>query len=443
MSEIINKIQVSSIYGELVDASAPEPTIRFGVNGSNAKWGTDLCDDVSNARKLTFIKDMANNVMSQINFNESFLSQIKEVAKCYPIFDTYKERITKIDKTYAKIVANWICHVIDPSILCAVSIQDMIVFMVYQFGYIDNLKAFVHYDFSGYEGGQVRGNNKFIFSKCGEDLHFLDKRYVTTYNKCDTDDIAFVMDSITGDGSFVINPLTCDYYGVNGCISPTDPVMDLVEVVTSCCNRYYFEYGWYFHYPEFELLSKCEICTDVDLSSGFIIPVQRSRNIDVIREKLGLSNKRQEDSHKALPTTIPLLDIECIRTHMKYIYGRVQRYSPVYIFSIVYAIFSRFLHQTKSSNDTLTPYDLVTFTDKCLSSDYLISYGLSYTNIMSNGMHVIPFASTDVRYIQNRYVINHVRIMPEMKFGRFWPPYYDYSRMMDQMCVAILNAKKH
>ena len=74
------------------------------------------------------------------------------------------------------------------------------------------------------------------------------------------------------------------YWGIS------DSIMDLVQVVTSCCNRYYFEYGWHFHYPEFELLSKCEIYRDDELSSEFIIPVC-SRNMNVIREKLGLYNK--------------------------------------------------------------------------------------------------------------------------------------------------------
>ena len=428
MSEIIkDKMQVSSIYGEFVDASAPEPTIRFGVNGSNAKWGTDLRDDMSDAHKLTFIKDMANIAMSQVSCNESFITKIKEVAKDYPIFDTYKERITKIDKTYAKIVTNWICHFIDPSILCTVSIQDMVVFLVYQFGYIDNLKAFVHYDFSSYKDSQISDNKEFIFSEYGEALHFLDKRNATRYNECGKDDIAFVMDSITGDdGSFVINPLTGDYYGVNGFVSLTDPVMDLVEVVTSCCNRYYFEYGWYFQYPSFELLSKCDI-------------PEYPWNTYAIREKLGLSNKKQEDSHKTLPTIIPLMDIECMRTHMKCMYTRTQRYSSLCIFSIVYAIFERFIRKSKSSNDILTAYDMVVFTDKCLSSDYQISYNLYYDDDTMEGMRILHFTSLDVRDIQIRYVINRVHIVPEMKFNRFWPPYYDYSNVMNALCSAILD----
>ena len=65
-NNLMNKIQVSNIYGELVDAAAPEPTIQFGVNGSNAKWGTELLDDKSDMPKLTFIKGIANMTMSQI-----------------------------------------------------------------------------------------------------------------------------------------------------------------------------------------------------------------------------------------------------------------------------------------------------------------------------------------------------------------------------------------
>lgn len=421
LSTVYAKVSKSetNIYGELVDSAAPKPTIRFGVNGSNAAWGTELPDDMSNAYryKLTFIKDMANIAMSQISCNESFIIKIKEVAKHYPIFDTYKGCITKIDKTYTKIVANWICHFIDPSILCTVSIQDMIVFLVYQFGYIDNLKPFIHYGFSSHKDSQICDNNEFICSEYDKDLHFLDKRCVPTNPIYSNVTEEFVMDSLNG------------YYGFNGFVDLTDPVMDLVEVVTSCCNRYYFEYGWHFHYPDFELLSTCEI-------------PEYPWNTYAVREKLGLSNKKQKDLHKTSPTLIPLMDIECIRSHMKCMYTRTQRYSLLCIFSIVYAIFERFIHQTKSNNEVLSQYDMVTFTDKYLSSDYQIPYNLYYNDTAIEGMRILHFASPDVRYIQNRYMINHVHIMPEMKFNEFWPTYYDCHNVMDQMCTAILNSKK-
>ena len=55
-NNLMNKIQVPNIYGELVDAAAPEPTIQFGVNGSNAKWGTELQYGMCGMSERTFIK---------------------------------------------------------------------------------------------------------------------------------------------------------------------------------------------------------------------------------------------------------------------------------------------------------------------------------------------------------------------------------------------------
>ena len=397
-TNLMNKMQVSNIYGELVDAAAPEPTIQFGVNGSNAKWGTELRDDKSDMPKLTFIKGIANTTMSQMCYNDFHISKIKEVTKNYPIFDTYEGRITKIDKTYAKIVANWICHFIDPSILNIATIQVMVIFMVYQFGYLDNLKAFVHYDFSGYNGVEIPDNNKFVYTEYLNSAHFLDKRDVVN---CDMD-------------NWVI------YWGI------TDSVMDLVQVVTSCCNRYYFEYGWHFHYQSFDLLTKCEIH-------------EYPWNTYTIRKKLGLSNKDQTESHKQVTAKVSLLDIECIRTYMKMLCVRTPRHSSIYTFSNVHTIFNKFLSQCKSSNDVLTPYDMFAFTDKCLSTYKQIWYGVSYTDIMKDGMYVLHFVSTDVRDIRNRYVINYIHIIPLMRPHRLWPPYYDYSNVMNSVCSAILD----
>ena len=399
----MNKIQVSNIYGELVDAAAPEPTIQFGVNGSNAKWGTELRDDKSDMLKLTFIKGIANMTMSQICHNDFHISKIKEVTKNYPIFDTYEGRITKIDKTYAKIVANWICHFIDPSILNIATIQVMVIFMVYQFGYIDNLKAFVHYDFSKYNAVEIPDNNKFVYTEYPENTHFLDKRDIVDYN---VDNWRIYIDTIV--------------------VPPIDSVMDLVQVVTSCCNRYYFEYGWHFHYQSFDLLTKCEI-------------PEYPWNTYTIRKKLGLSNKDQTESHKQVTAKVSLLDIECIRTYMKMLCVRTPRHSSTYTFSNVHTIFNKFLRQCKSSNDALTPYDMIAFTDKCLSTYKQIWYGVSYTDIMKDGMYVLHFVSTDVRDIRNRYVINYTHIMPEMRPRRLWPPYYDYSNVMNSVCSAILD----
>ena len=399
----MNKIQVSNIYGELVDAAAPEPTIQFGVNGSNAKWGTELRDDKSDMPKLTFIKGIANTTMSQMCYNDFHISKIKEVTKNYPIFDTYEGRITKIDKTYAKIVANWICHFIDPSILNIATIQVMVIFMVYQFGYIDNLKAFVHYDFSKYNAVEIPDNNKFVYTEYPENAHFLDKRDIVDYN---VDNWRIYIDTIV--------------------VPPIDSVMDLVQVVTSCCNRYYFEYGWHFHYQSFDLLTKCEI-------------PEYPWNTYTIRKKLGLSNKDQTESHKQVTAKVSLLDIECIRTYMKMLCVRAPRHSSIYTFSNVHTIFNKFLSQCKSSNDVLTPYDMFAVTDKCLSTYKQIWYGVSYTDIMKDGMYVLHFVSTDVRDIRNRYVINYTHIMPEMRPHRLWPPYYDYSNVMNSVCSAILD----
>ena len=106
-TNLMNKAWLSNIYGELVDNTAPAPTIQFGVNGSNAKWGIELRDDKSDMPKLTFIKGIANTTMSQMCYNDFHISKIKEVTKNYPIFYTYEGRITKIEKTSANIVATW------------------------------------------------------------------------------------------------------------------------------------------------------------------------------------------------------------------------------------------------------------------------------------------------------------------------------------------------
>ena len=341
-NNLMNKIQVSNIYGELVDAAAPEPTIQFGVNGSNAKWGIELRDDKSDMPKLTFIKGIANTTMSQMCHNDFHISKIKEVTKNYPIFDTYEGRITKIDKTYAKIVANWICHFIDPSILNIATIQVMVIFMVYQFGYIDNLKAFVHYDFSKYNAVEIPDNNKFVYTEYPENAHFLDKRNIVD---CNVDNWRIYIDTIF--------------------VPPIDSVMDLVQVVTSCCNQYYFEYGWHFHYPSFDLLTKYEI-------------PEYPWNTYTIRKKLGLSNKDQTESHKQVTAKVSLLDIECIRTYMKMLCVRTPRHSSIYTFSNVHTIFNKFLSQCKSSNDVLTPYDMFVVTDKCLSTYKQIYYYLEF-----------------------------------------------------------------
>lgn len=387
-NNLMYKIQVSNIYGELVDNTAPEPTIQFGVNGSNAKWGTDLQYGMCGMSERTFIKSIASITMSQICYNTSYISQIKAITERFPIFNTYRERIMKIDKTYAKIVANWICHFIDPSILNIATIQVMVIFMVYQFGYLDNLKAFVHYDFSGYNGVEIPDNNKFVYTEYPENAHFLDKR------------------QIRKPEPYAV--YICDNYEYMVSTAPTDPMMDLVEVVTSCCNKYYFEYGWHFHYPEFELLSKCEIH-------------EYSWNTYAVRKKLGLSNKDQ--SHKQVTTNVSLLDIEYIRAYMKMLCVRAPRHSSTYTFSNVHMIFNKFLRQCKSSNDVLTPYDMIAFTDKCLSTYKQIWYGVSYTDIMQDEMYVLHFVSTDVRDIRNRYVINYTHIIPEMRPHRLWPPF--------------------
>ena len=402
-NNLMYKIQVSNIYGELVDNTAPEPTIQFGVNGSNAKWGTDLQYGMCGMSERTFIKSIASITMSQICYNTSYISQIKAITERFPIFNTYRERIMKIDKTYAKIVANWICHFIDPSILNIATIQVMVVFMVYQFGYIDNLKAFVHYDFSKYNAVEIPDNNKFVYTEYPENAHFLDKRDIVDYN---VDNWRIYIDTIV--------------------VPPIDSVMDLVHVVTSCCNRYYFEYGWHFHYQSFDLLTKCEI-------------PEYPWNTYTIRKKLGLSNKDQTESHKQVTAKVSLLDIECIRTYMKMLCVRVPRHSSIYTFSNVHTIFNKFLSQCKSSNDVLTPYDMFAVTDKCLSTYKQIWYGVSYTDIMKDGMYVLHFVSTDVRDIRNRYVINYIHIIPLMRPHRLWPPYYDYSNVMNSVCSAILD----
>ena len=402
-NNLMNKIQVSNIYGELVDAAAPEPTIQFGVNGSNAKLSIELQEDFGKNYRLTFIQDMADIAMSQICYNKSYISQIKAVAERFPIFNTYRERIMKIDKTYAKIVANWICHFIDPSILNIATIQVMVIFMVYQFGYIDNLKSFVHYDFSKYNSVEIPDNNKFVYTEYPENTHFLDKRDIVDYN---VDNWRIYIDTIF--------------------VPPIDSVMDLVQVVTSCCNRYYFEYGWHFHYQSFDLLTKCEI-------------PEYPWNTYTIRKKLGLSNKDQTESHKQVTAKVSLLDIECIRTYMKMLCVRTPRHSFIYTFSNVHTIFNKFLSQCKSSNDVLTPYDMFAVTDKCLSTYKQIWYGVSYTDIMKDGMYVLHFVSTDVRDIRNRYVINYIYIIPLMRPHRLWPPYYDYSNVMNSVCSAILD----
>lgn len=404
-NNLMNKIQVSNIYGELVDSAAPAPTIQFGVNGSNAKWGTELRDDKSDMPKLTFIKGIANMTMPQMCYNDFHISQIKEVTKNYPIFDTYEGRITKIDKTHATIVANWICHFIDPSILNIATIQDMVMFLVYQFGYIDNLKAFLHYDFSKYNAGEIPDNNKFVDGE-RSGMHFLDKRNIANY---DMDNWIIYMDMIW--------------------TSPVDPVKDMIQVVASCCNRYYFEYGWHFHYPSFYLLTKYEI-------------PEYPWNTYAVRKKLGLSNKDQKESHKKVTTNISLLDIECIRTYMKMLRVRTPRSSSMYTFDNVDTIFKKFLRQCKTSNDALELHDMITFTDKCLSVYYQVAYGLSYTNLILDDMGVLQFASTDVCYIQNRYVINYTRFIPEMWINPLWPPYYDYHNVMNSVCSSILDPKK-
>lgn len=419
MSTIVkDKMQLSSMYGEVVDVAAPEPTIWFGVNGSNAKWGTELQDVMNDMSKLTFIKGIADMTMSQICYNDHHISQIKAVTKNYPIFDTYEGRITKINKTNVKIVANWICHFIDPSILNIVTIQDMMLFMVYQFGYIDNLKAFVHYDFINYKHKEISNNQKFLCSEYEENLHFLDKRYTRTeVLKYDELDDADALDVIN---DFIEH--MCYVYDIDSLVKPTDPVMDLVEVVASCCNTYYFKYGWHFHYPSFAVLTKCEI-------------PEHPWNTYAVRKKLGLSNKDQKESHKQVTTNVSLLDIECIRTHMKMLCIRPTRYISTYNLGIMHTIFNRFLHQCKSSNDLLTPYDMIVFIDKCLYRDRRITYG----DIMLHGLEVLHFVSTDVRYIQNRYVINFAHIVPLMRAGRLWPSFYDYRSVMNAICSSILD----
>lgn len=400
-TNMMDKVWLSNIYGELVGNTAPAPTIQFGVNGSNAKLSIELQEDFGKNYRLTFIQDMADVAMSQICYNKSYISQIKAVAERFPIFNTFRGRIMTIGKTYAKIVANWICHFIDPSILSIATIQDMIIFMVYQFGYVDNLKAFVHYDFSGYNGGEIPDNNKFVYTEYLNNAHFLDKRDVI---KCDMD-------------NWVI------HWGIS------DSVMDLVEVVTSCCNKYYFEYGWHFHYPEFELLSKCEIYADDESSSEFIIPVC-SRNMNVIREKLGLYNKEQKESQKQKVAKIPLLDIEELRTYMKQFSIYTQRYVATYPYINIYFIFNQFIHQCKLSGTRRAPYGMITFTGKYLSADRLFAY--TYNTDMNSDIKMIHFSSISTCDIKTRYVINHVRIVPNMSW-----PYCDYNVMMDNIIAAI------
>lgn len=253
-----------------------------------------------------------------------------------------------------------------------------------------------------------------------KNLHFLDKRYVRTeVSKYDELDDADVLDIIN---DFIRD--MCDSYGINSLVKPTDPVMDLVEIVTSCCNQYYFEYGWHFHYPSFAVLTECEI-------------PEYPWNTYAVRKELGLSNKDQKESHKKVTTNISLLNIECIRNHMKMLCIRPFRYLSTYNFGTVHMIFNKFLHQCKSSNDVLEPYDMIVFIDKCLSVYYQTAYGLSYTNLILDNMRVLQYVSTDVRCIQNRYVINYARFIPEMWANKLWSPYYGYHNVKNAVCSSI------
>ena len=73
---------------------------------------------------------------------------------------------------------------------------------------------------------------------------------------------------------------------------------------------------------------------------------------------------------------------------------------------------------------------MITFTGKYLSADRLFAY--VYNTDMNPDIKMLHFSSISTCDIKTRYVINHVRIVPNMSW-----PYCDYNAMMDNMIAAI------
>ena len=75
---------------------------------------------------------------------------------------------------------------------------------------------------------------------------------------------------------------------------------------------------------------------------------------------------------------------------------------------------------------------MITFTRKYLSAYRRISY--IYNPDMPYDIKMLHFSSISACDIKSRYVINHVRIIPDMS-----QPFCDYNVMMDNMIAAILD----
>ena len=289
------KLKTDSIYGIYAKGipDKPAPTITFGPRGNDSHWavnGRPTMDSVAGAA-------FANQLLFAMCRDKDLVKSIREVTKEHPIFDVTQGQLSTVNERNVATVAFHICHFIDPSILCIVPIQIMVLFMTYYFGYTDNLKAYVHYDFRKYINLDAIVPRPFVATEDKvEAPNFLNDR--TMSFRCDK------------AGSSILNYKNIyshEYLGnkfsklQNDCwydFVYVHPLTLLINIVTGCCNYYYFNYGWDYTRPSMELLLSYYMEEpDMDNTLNYIV----DSKVWEARKKLGLSGKEPKPSRKREP----------------------------------------------------------------------------------------------------------------------------------------------
>lgn len=288
----IIKVRTSSLYGIFAKDIPEKPTITFGPRGNNSIWSYNGHPGFD----LSVGAELANQLLFTMCRDKTLVNAIREVSRKHPIFNVNEGKISTVNERNVSIVAHHICHFIDPSILCIVPVQIMVLFMTYYFGYTDNLKAYVHYDFRKYINYNEEIPHPFVATEDRTDTHpyFLNDRAMS-FRSSDLPisgyKYLYSHEYIGSQISKLQNEGWYDFIYVH-------PFTLLVNIVTGCCNYYYFNYGWDYTKPSIELLLSYYM-EESDMSNS--INYVENKKIWEAKEKLGLNHKDSKESQKHEP----------------------------------------------------------------------------------------------------------------------------------------------
>lgn len=303
----MEKIKTNSLYGIFAKDIPEKPTITFGPRGNDSHWSfngrPDMDADVGT--------EFANKLLFTMCRDRNLIKSIRKVTKEHPIFDITEGQLSTVNERNVSIVAHHICHFIDPSILCIVPIQIMVTFMTYYFGYTDNLKAYVHYDFRKYINEDRIIPHPFVASYTEKGrIMFLSERCMAFH--ADGPSIPrykyiYSHEYLGATISKLQNDCQYDFVDVH-------PFTLLINIVTGCCNYYYFNYGWDYTKPSMELLLSYYMKEpDITNTLNYV----ENKKIWEARKKLGLSDKEPKTTKEPAPEECPFMKPESLISHME------------------------------------------------------------------------------------------------------------------------------